>query len=84
MAKQRGALSHVAGDRVLREGDRAPGCGPLGCGVGQLERLLDGQVLEPLDLDDAAAENVVLGPGVQRELALLRARTGWRAPGPAR
>jgi hypothetical protein len=56
---------------VLREVDGAAGGGALGGGIGQLEGLLDGQVRQPLDFEDAAGEDVLLAFLLHRQQALL-------------
>src|SRR5690606_32636521 len=50
----------VLGDGAFRQLDGATGSRTLGGGVGQLERLLDGQLVKTFDLEDAAGEDVLL------------------------
>ncbi len=67
-------------DRLFVELDGAGGGGALGRGVGELEGLLDLQVGQPLDLEDAAGEDVLLArlsPTVSRPLLDGRRRE-WR------
>ena len=63
---------------------RAAGGRALGRGVGQLERLLDLQVRQAFDLEDAAGEDVLLALLVDRQQALLdRVQRDRVAPGRA-
>ena len=62
--------AEVGRHRVLGQGDGAAGRRPFGGGVGELERLLHGQVLEPFDLDDPPAEHVLAAWRAHGELAL--------------
>ena len=55
----------------LFEAHRAAGGGALGGGVGELERLLDLEVRQALDFEDAAGEDVLLALLLDRQQALL-------------
>jgi hypothetical protein len=50
----------VLDDRFLVQAHRATGGRTLGRGVGQFERLLDLQVRQAFDFEDAAGEDVLL------------------------
>ena len=61
----------VLDDRLLVQVHGAAGGRALGGSVGQLERLLDLQVGQALDLEDAAREDVLLALLLDRQQALL-------------
>ena len=64
--------------------DRAAGGRALGAGVAQFERLLDLQIGQAFDLEDAAGEDVLLALLGHREQALAGSRAAEsRAPGRA-
>jgi hypothetical protein len=77
-------LVDVLDDRLLVQVHRATGGAALGRGVGQLEGLLDLQVGQAFDFQDAAREDVLLALLADREQTCLDARTAEsRAPGHA-
>ncbi len=67
-----GVLDH----RLLGEAHRAGGGGTFGRGVGQLERLLDLQVGQALDLEDGAGEDVLLALLLDGQQPLLDGHIG--------
>ena len=66
--------AQVLDDRLLVQPHRAAGGRTLGRGVGQLEGLLDLEIGQALDLQDAAGEDVLLALLLDRQQALA----GWR------
>src|SRR5690554_3564763 len=65
--------AQVLGNRLFRQVDGTTGCRALSGSVGQFERLLDGQVLQPFDFQDTAREFVDLALLLNSQQALLDA-----------
>ena len=62
--------------RLFRQLDGATRSRALGRGIGQLERLLDCQVVQAFDLEDAAREDVLLAFLLDGQQTFLDARKG--------
>ena len=76
--EQRHIAAQVLAHGLDRQLDRAAGAAALGRGIGQLKGLLEFEIGQPLDLHDAAVEDVLLALLSHRQQALLDGHIGNR------